>query len=508
MKFKYIIIFSLTICGISLFAGEKPNILIVFSDQQNTLTLGCYGNEHMNTPNIDKLADEGMRFDNSISPWPMCTPYRAMLMTGKHPFNSGVTRNDLAPNEGIPMMGEIFKKEGYLVGNIGKWHLWYGGHSNIAEDYRGGFTDCWHEVFPQEFMENGRISRKKFPEDRFEEFSDQYFADVHANHAIDFFKKAKKENKPFLAVVAWNPPHPQYFSPKRFLEKRPLDTIPLPKTVGVPAPNYPGGEKSVYTVKGLEGVYDDYNLLKTKVLQPYFASCEALDYDFGRMMQSLRDLGMYDNTIIIYTSDHGEMGGAHQLTQKFVPYEESIRTPFIIKYPKVIKAKSVTDRFVSPIDVIPTLLDLANIKYEKKDYDGKSMLKTLESKEDENAPDAVLIMSTESCWRGVRTKQFTYAERVGRPWLLYDNKADPYQENNLIASADYADELKKLQARMNQLLIEANDPYVNFPKDSVKQHESIRLAYWDSYMKFREKYPEIKSPLEGIYQKWLKENAK
>jgi len=492
----------------SLFGGGKPNILLVFSDQQNTLTLGCYGNEFMNTPNLDKLADEGMRFDNSISPWPMCTPYRAMLMTGKYPFKSGVATNTVAPKEGIPMMGEIFKKAGYLVGLTGKWHIWFGGHTNIPEEYRGGFVDYWNEVYPKEYQVDGKFAKNKLPKERVEEFGEHYFADVHADNAIEFFNRAKEENKPFLLVVAWNPPHPPYEAPKKFLEAKLVDSIPVPKTVNNPSPNFPGGAKSTSVAKGLEDIYDDNNILIEKVLRPYYAACEALDYEFGRMMQALKDLGMEENTVVIYTSDHGEQGGAHQLTQKFKPFEESIKVPFIIKYPKFIKAKSSTDRLMTPMDVIPTLLSLAGVEYNESDYDGKSMIKTLESKKDSNASDAVLIMSVDSCWRGVRTKQYTYAERLGKAWILYDNIKDPLQEVNLVKNSDYAETLKELKDKMFVLLEESQDPYFKYSTDIKNLQEATVLSYKDSYLKFKERYPRANSPIHAIYKKFDGDNIK
>jgi len=506
MKFLILISLFFGVACSCLYAGEKPNILIVFSDQQNTLTLGCYGNEHMNTPNIDKLADEGMRFDNSISPWPMCTPYRAMLMTGKYPFKSGVATNTVAPKEGIPMMGEIFKNAGYLVGLTGKWHLWFGGHVNIPEEYRGGFVDYWNEVYPKEYQLDGKFDKKKLPKERIEEFGEHYFADVHTDNAIDFFKRAKAEDKPFLLVVAWNPPHPPYEAPKKFLEAKSTENIPVPKTVKNPSPNFPGGAKSTSVAKGLEDIFDDDKILIDKVLRPYFASCEALDFEFGRMMQSLKDLGMEENTIVIYTSDHGEQGGAHQLTQKFKPFEESIKVPFIIKYPKSIQSKSTTDRLMTPMDIIPTLLSLAGVKYDENDYDGKSMLKTLKSEDDSNAPDAVLIMSVDSCWRGVRTKQYTYAERLDKAWVLYDNLKDPLQEVNLVGNPEYAKILKDLKSQMKTLLIEAQDPYADFPANIRKLQEATVLSYKDSYLKFKKNYPKTNSPIHAIYKKFDGDN--
>lgn len=461
------LLLSLILPNLIFAKGEKPNILIIFSDQQNTKTLGCYGADYMKTPNLDSLAKEGLRFTNYISNFPISSPYRGMLLTGKYPYNNGVFRNLLTVKEDVEMMGSIFKKQGYLVGYTGKWHLAGKKHSDIPENLRGGFSDYWDELVPQRLQsKKGEKGNSKIPKEyKAESGGGTYLDNFHADNAIEFIKKATAEKKPFLMVVSWNAPHPPYFAMKKDIENFSASCARIPSTFGTYAPNLPNGKP--YTDNPADGSLDNRKTLVEKVLRPYYASCEALDRDFGRIMKILDELKISDNTIVIYTSDHGDQIGSHHLIGKVKPYEESINVPFIIRYPRGIKKGLVTDALMSPIDVIPTTLSLADIKYDSKAFDGMSLKDVMQSKKDAKEQDAILILS--NSWRGVRTKTHTYVEASSSPWMLFDNIKDPEQCVNLVNDQSHSKLLESLKAKLYELLKKSSDPLANPTKETLNE---------------------------------------
>jgi len=223
-------------------------------------------------------------------------------------------------------------------------------------------------------------------------------------------------------------------------------------------------------------------------LSGYYAAVSSLDACIGRIMKALDDLGIADDTILVFTSDHGDMIGSHRMCLKQEPFEESINIPFIVRYPKRIPRGTVTDGLLSPIDVMPTLLSLAGAPVPKS-VEGISLEQAALGKKSDQQ-DAVLLMkmvpggmpwmcNAATPWRGVRTKTHTYARLAdGGPWVLYDNKADPYQMNNLVNDPAHKKLRETMEAKMRALLKKARDP---FDADKIKQEiaekSKTRLKY-------------------------------
>jgi arylsulfatase A-like enzyme len=212
---------------------------------------------------------------------------------------------------------------------------------------------------------------------------------------------------------------------------------------------------------------DDDDQLKSRKIQGYYAHTAALDDCIGRIRHALRQSGLAEDTILVFSSDHGDMLGSHRMALKQMPFEESINVPFLVEYPGIVPAGKRSDALITPIDVMPTLLSLAGLKCPK--VDGEDMSAATRGLASDQR-DAALIMkllprggpyiiNAITPWRGVRTKRYTYANLLGHgPWLLYDNQEDPYQLNNLINKPEHAQLQAKLDNRMRELMAEAGDP--------------------------------------------------
>jgi len=214
-------------------------------------------------------------------------------------------------------------------------------------------------------------------------------------------------------------------------------------------------------------VVEDDDLLKREYLQGYYAHTAALDDCMGEIRAALQDAGVAQDTILVFSSDHGDMLGSHRMASKQNPLEESIRIPLMVEYPRGVPTGGRTDALCAPIDVMPTLLSLAGL--DCPEVDGKDLAGAAQGKASDQQ-DAVLIMKTlpggnpynmnaMTPWRGVRTKRHTYVTLLDYgPWLLFDNQQDPYQLNNLINKPEHADLQAKLDERMHELMKEAGDP--------------------------------------------------
>jgi len=453
---------------------KRPNIVFIFPDQMRSMVLSCYGNNQVKTPNIDRLAKEGVKFTHACSTYPVCSPFRAMLMTGNQPCNNGMMTNDHYLDPGQKHFAEICKQNGYDTGYVGKWHLdGQGRKSYIPPERRLGFDwwktlECTHKYFKSDYYNQ---NEKKLSQWQNFDSIDQTDA------ACEYIKDHSKNINPFCLFVSWGPPHDPYISPKKYMDRFPPEKIKLRENVN----DFKTAEKMwnecntklPENLKPLRKLF--YKQLKEKNnnsvrkwYQGYYASTELLDDCLGKIYETLKKTGELDNTIIVFSSDHGDNLASHRQYGKQSPYEEAISIPFIIRYPEKIKSGTVTDALLAPVDIMPTLFSLADIKCPK--VDGKDISGAAVG-QDENIQDALLLMKMtwlSNNWifngaepfRGVRTKRYTYVRKSAtkEPWLLFDNEKDPYQVKNLIDSLKHKSMIGKLDKKTDLLLKEANDP--------------------------------------------------
>jgi arylsulfatase A-like enzyme len=419
--------------------NRKPNLIFVFGDQHRQCDVGCAGNPQVQTPAMDQLAQEGMFFPNTFTNVPICVPARGCLMTGKYPLNHKAVSNDLPLPLSETGVAEVFKDAGYATGYIGKWHL--GGMPRdkfITPEMRFGFDhwvgwNCHHNYFNAPYHDSDGNHKQ----------IEGYEPDFQTDQAIQYCREHVDE--PFCLYMSWGPPHNPYeHVPERYKEMYPPEEIQLrPNAVDTPA-----------TRKDLSG---------------YYAHITALDENLGRLMTALDELGIADDTILVYTSDHGDMLGSHGHVRKERPWEESSRIPFMIRWPQRIPAGVTRDTLLGLVDFMPSMLSLCDLPIpdgvEGIDLSEAMFGKTID--EPQSVCLGVPLHGSEGFnfgireWRGVRTHRYTYARHYdGKGWMLYDNDNDPYQLNNLIDDEDSQELRAELEADLQQWLTRINDPFL------------------------------------------------
>ena len=461
---------------------ERPNVLFVFSDQHRGSALGCAGNDDVISPNIDRAASEGTRLSNACANYPICSPSRASLLTGQYATTHGVITNDLQLPADVPSVAQAFREAGYRTGYIGKWHI-----DGIPRDRftppgprRQGFDDFW-AVWN---CSHDYMDAKYYRDDDPEPVAVDDYEPIHQTDlAIEFIEDHRDEHadRPFCLFLAWGPPHDPYrMVPdeyKDLYDPKDLDLRPNVEPIMPSHSDHPGkshthappirefsNEGDVYD-EPVPYEYDD----PREGLVDYYAHVTALDEQFGRLADTLEAAGIHDETVLAYTSDHGDNFWSHGLNQKGNPHRESINVPFVIQWPGEIPAGRVRDDPLSIVDVAPTLLGFAGVDVpdamEGGEYSG-----LLRGEPGAEAPDAALLMSVGAGWRGLRTDRYTYArvtdefmdEHVppqGPEWLLFDEREDPYQFRNRVYDPDYHAIRDELDERLMERLDAIGDPF-------------------------------------------------
>ena len=312
--------------------GKKPNIMLVFGDQWRGQAFGYAADPNVQTPHIDRFAEQSLNFENAVSGCPVCCPARASLLTGQSPLTHGVIVNDVSLSQSSPFMGKLFADQGYETAYIGKWHVDGHGRSNyIPRERRGGFDywkvlECTHDYNSSHYYSGDNQEKLKW---------DGYDAISQTQDAIEYIRDRGPQDDPFLMILSWGPPHDPYeTAPAEYRELYSPDTLELRSNVP---------EEFVdWTRKSLTG---------------YYAHCTALDDCMGSLLQEIDRCGLTDDTIVLFFSDHGDMVGSHAMNNKQKPWEESVSVPFLLRYPDKFGYKGKTLK--APIDIpdiLPTLL--------------------------------------------------------------------------------------------------------------------------------------------------------
>jgi arylsulfatase A-like enzyme len=423
----------------------SPNIVFVFADQWRACSTGYAGDPNVKTPNLDKLEKQSANFTKAVSACPVCTPFRGSLMTGQRPTTHGLFLNDAHLSDNAMTLGKALSANGYDTGYIGKWHLNGRGRlSYIPPENRQGFhywkaMECTHDYNHSFYYADDDSHKKEWP---------GYDAFAQTDDAIGYIRDRAKDGKRFALFLAWGPPHNPYeTAPAEYRKMYDPAKIQL-------RPNVPP-EAAAEACKDLAG---------------YYAHCSALDHCIGRLWDALKKAGVEENTLIVFTSDHGDMIGSHQMGRKQKPWDEALRTPMLWHYPAGLgRDGKRLDAVISSEDLMPTLLGLCGVAIPKSveglDYSGY-----LRGGENPNGDNAALI----SCvapfgewsrkaggreFRGVRTGRYTYVRDLNGPWLLYDDEKDPYQMVNLAKEDDAADVRLKLDALLQRRLKAAGDEF-------------------------------------------------
>jgi len=422
---------------------SKPNIVFILTDQWRASATGYAGDPNVRTPNLDKLATESINFRNAVSVCPVCTPYRASLLTGRYPTSTGMFLNDLHLPPTEFCIGDALLSEGYKTAYIGKWHLdGHGRHTYIPPERRRGFeywkvAECDHNYNNSHYYAGN--SDEKLYWDGYDVFAQTKDAQQYlADHA--------KSREPFALFISYGTPHfPHHTAPENYKSRYPTENIQLPANV----------PESMKELAALEA-------------QGYYAHCEALDSSLGELLATLDELGLRENTILVFTSDHGEMLGSHGVRPKAkqVPFSESAGVPFLLRYPDALGDKGkIFEMPINTPDIFPTLFGLAGLEIPKT-IEGDNLSSAIT--DDKDKKDHAALYMQVAPWdggvyrkeyRAVKTDRYTYVRSLDGPWLLFDDVNDPFQMENLVEKPDYTSSVEDLDNRLQQLLQKIGDEF-------------------------------------------------
>ncbi|MFO7975237.1 MAG: sulfatase [Candidatus Hydrogenedentota bacterium] len=427
--------------------SRKPNIVYVFADQWRAQATPYAGDPNVQAPYLARLASGSVNFVNAVSGCPVCTPYRASLMTGQSPLTNGVFMNDVQLPDNATTIAEVLKGAGYDTAYIGKWHLdGHGRSSFIPRERRQGWEywkvlECTHNYNNSAYYAD--TDEKLFWEG--------YDAIAQTRDAQQYIRDHAEGEKPFVLFMSWGPPHAPYeTAPEKYRQQFRPENLVL-------RPNVPAKvEKKA-----------------RKDLAGYYAHMAALDDCLADLDGTLKESGISDDTIFVFASDHGDMLGCQGRWKKQWPYEESIRVPFLLRYPAVLgnRGREVEAPIDAP-DIMPTLLGLCGVPIpdgvEGLDYSGYI-------KGGPNPGDGTAVIMCPQPfgqvtrknggreYRGIVDSRYTYVRDLEGPWLLFDNENDPYQLKNLCNDPSMAEIQAKLDAQLNKRLAERNDEFLPGP---------------------------------------------
>lgn len=414
---------------------RSPNVVLVFADQWRAQATGYAGDPNVRTPRLDALAQESLNFTLAISNCPVCSPYRGSLMTGQYPLTHGVFVNDVTLDPDAVTMGKVFAATGYDTAYIGKWHLdGHGRSAYIPPERRQGFSywkalECTHDYNHSPYYSGNDNEKKEW---------EGYDTIAQTRDAAEYIRGRSKA-KPFLLVLSWGPPHNPYeTAPQAYKDLYAPEDLTLRPNV----PEAMAGE----TRQWLAG---------------YYAHCSALDACLGQLLDTLRERGLEENTLFLFTSDHGDMLGSQGEQRKQRPWDESIRVPFLLRCPEGFGREAErNDVPISAPDIFPTLLGLCGIAVPET-VEGLDFSGYVRGGQDPT-DGAALIMCPHPfgewtttrhrgrAYRGLRTRRHTYVRDLNGPWLFYDNVMDPYQQRNLVDDPEQMTLIKDMEDRLTR----------------------------------------------------------
>lgn len=473
-------------------AGDKPlNILFLQTDQHCQSVMGCYGNSYVQTPNLDKLAAEGARFTDSLCVTPFCSPTRASFITGQWPHTHGVVRNVdgrkvKGLDDNVVATEQLLFDQGYRTFQMGKWHL---GDIDDLRCYRRELDalslDSFRQalkVLPDKEYHKPRAGETKIggvaytPEmleihNRWAEEENRAEQDLTvigrsllppeynyeswlADRCIDLLRKYREQN--FMITWSVSPPHAPWMVPDPFYSMYDPDKIKLPDNWSEIPEAYKDSSAGHFSAEMGEKRIRE-------MLRCYYGQVSMMDWCIGRILQGLKRHGLEENTLVVYTSDHGDMNGGHGMICKSLPgyYEEIVHTPLIIRYPGRIKPGRVVRTHAHSVDFMPTFLDYAGVK-PPKECQGVSLRPLIEGRtKDDDRPgfcERGLGRENTGWSRMVRTKEWKYACFAGGRRELFNLAKDPGELTNLATEGSAAADLKAMHKRLVAQAEKSKDP--------------------------------------------------
>ena len=478
--------------------AKKPNLVFIFSDQQRQDTMACYGNDWIQTPNLNKLALRSFVFRNAYVTQPVCTPSRASIMTGLYPHTAGPVLNGIEMSEDIQTVAEMISPD-YLCGYFGKWHLGHGdtpqhGFSkwvSTEDGYEGKFVRGGplsnRSDYHQHLVDNGFSPDRRvgdidtFSHKELVSYPAEYqMAPYLGDRAAEFIEQNK--NQPFIMYVSCLEPHSPYIGPMQDTydpNDLPVGPTFLKKPENVSLLNRIKAEYYLQYLDGADPTQGSYMTTWAAVGEDvttesgwrslrahYFGTISLVDQMVGKITNALESAELTDDTIIIFTSDHGDLLGDHGMLEKRSFYEESSRVPLLISIPSLTRSMTEIDGSFSHIDLVPTILDLLGQQIPSHLH-GESRLAVLEGKERLDSNDVVIEWNgireghfdrgqatieidrmNHSMWRSILCDRWKLNLCSGDQNELFDLNSDPYEENNLFDLAEHKDRIRDMTARV------------------------------------------------------------
>ncbi|HEV2275560.1 MAG TPA: sulfatase [Acidobacteriaceae bacterium] len=419
-------------------AKRPPNVVLILPDEWRAQALGCMGNADVRTPHLDRLASEGVLLQNTLANTPVCCPARANILTGTYTSRNGMIANDLRLKEEVVTIADHFSHAGYRTGYVGKWHL--DGGPRLPGFVppgrrRHGFqfwaaNECNHNYFHNWYFRDEDVPI----------LTDEYEPVFWTNLAIEFIYES--QDKPFFLMLSPGAPHDPYLAPEKYMKMYDPEKLTM----------------RANWVEGTRGA-------GRKEIAAYYAAITAIDDQVGTLLETLRELHLEDNTIVLFSSDHGNMLGSQGKILKRKPWEESIRVPGIMRCPKLLPSGRKIDTLFSHVDFGPTLLSLCGLPV-PEEMQGADLSRVVAGKA-EKGPEAAYFQifgpyhagGVESAWRGIRTERHMYARRESGPWLLYDLENDPLEMHNLVGSPAAGSVLHELDKDLLDWMGRAGDSW-------------------------------------------------
>ena len=432
--------------------ATAPNILWIFGDQHRAQALGTMGDPNLSTPHIDALAADGVTFDRAVAGCPLCCPYRGSLLSGRYPHKA-VPGHQMRLPADLFTIAQPFKAAGYDTAWYGKWHVdgfqekeGRAAFHQVPKERRGGF-DTWigyennnaqYDAWVHGHHGADEVELQRLPGYETDALTDMLIAHIRA-----------KGSAPLFAVLSVQPPHNPYVAPPEWMGRHTPGQVEL-------RPNVPPVARIIDKAR--------------RDLAGYYAMIENLDWNVGRVVQVLREEGLYDDTHIFFFSDHGDLHGSHGQFLKTAPWEEAIRVPCVLGGGRRYELKSgaISDAPLNHVDIGPTSLGLCGI--EVPDWmPGTDYSHHRQRKLAGDEPDSAFLQlvvptghgnSVDRPWRGVATRDgWKYVALEGQPWLMFNLAEDPYELANLAHNTAFRAERQRLQERLAGWIDETGDVF-------------------------------------------------
>jgi len=470
---------------------NQVNVLFLMTDEQHYRSLSSTGNPYIETPNMDRIGREGARFDNATCVTPYCSPSRASIITGLYPHTHGILQN-VSPgrNTQRPLEQDAFANtetilhnQGYATGHRGKWHLGDKGDFDCYESWSyAGKTGRDYRNFLEEHLPAARFADHRGPgkyQGRPVEMLPVVEKGYYAFHEIPNNRVAyisiigrsvippellpetqitnqvlelidRHADKNFMITASWSPPHDLWVAPEPYYSLVDRAKIELPGTTDLSEWDQRGPSKRLGDIMGPDGIRE--------YAASYHGMVKYIDDQVGRILGKLDDLGLADQTLVIFTTDHGDMVGAHGCIGKSISsfYDDLVRIPLLMRLPGRIQPGTVVGQPVSHVDFMPTILDYVGLPAPEKIH-GRSMRPLIEGRDVPWRDYAFCQRANRD--RMLRTQRYKYSCRLKpRCVALYDLENDPHEDRNLASDPAHAGTVRRMHRRLLEVMANDGDP--------------------------------------------------